>query len=79
MAFRCDVSSHDVQVVPCRFECFLSVAVRNKPSVVVKGQVALTAEAIKQSQQARMFLVDAGAHKFDYCDVMPRWARARNP
>ena len=45
--------------------------VRNKRGVIIKRHIAFPTEAIKDSQQTGVFLIDAGPHKIDG-DVMPR-------
>ena len=45
---------------------------RDKSGVIIKGRVALPAEAIKDDQQARMFLVDARPYEIDDGDVVAR-------
>jgi hypothetical protein len=53
--------------------------VRNKPGIVIKGHITLPAEAIKDSQQSGMFLVDTRPHKIDDGDVVPRLASRTEP
>ncbi len=67
-----DISSDHIQVVAGGFESLFGIMVRNKPSVVIEGQIALPAETIKDNQQTGMFLVDARPHKIDDGDVVPR-------
>jgi hypothetical protein len=67
----CDIRSDHIQVVAGGFESLFGIALRNKPSVVIEGQIALPAETIKNSQQTGMFLVDARLHKIDDGDVVP--------
>jgi len=50
----------------------LSIMVRNKSGVIIKGCIALPAETIKDDQQPSMFLVDARTHEVDNSDVVPR-------
>ncbi len=45
---------------------------RNKPGVIIKSQVPLPAETIKDNQQTGVFLADAGPHKIDDGDVVSR-------
>jgi hypothetical protein len=54
------------------FESLLGIMVRNKTGVIVKGCIALPAEAIKDDQQTSMFLVDARPHEIDDGDVVAR-------
>src|SRR5208337_177537 len=68
----CDISADHVQVVAGGFECLLGIMVRNKPGVIIKRHIAFPTEAIKDSQQTGVFLVDAGPHKIDDGDVVPR-------
>ena len=45
-----DVNSDHIQVVAGGFESFLSIMVRNKSGVIVKGHIAFPAQTIKDSQ-----------------------------
>ena len=75
----CDIRSDHIQVVAGGFESLFGIVLRNKPRVVIEGQIALPAETIKDSQQTGMFLVDTRLHKIDDGDVVPGWLLARNP
>lgn len=70
----CNISSDHVQVFAGGFESLLGVTVRNKSGVIVKSCIALPTETIKDDQQTGMFLIDAGPHKIDDGDVVPRLA-----
>ena len=67
-----DISSDHIQVVAGGFESLLGFMVRNKSAIIIKGHIALPAEAIKDDQQPSMFLVDARPHEIDDGDVVPR-------
>jgi hypothetical protein len=69
-----NIGSDHSQVVARGFERLLGIMVRNKPGVIIKGHIALSAETIKDSQQTGMFLVDTRPHKIDDGDVVPRLA-----
>jgi hypothetical protein len=69
-----NIGSDHSQVVARGFEGLLGIMVRNKPGVIIKGLIALSAETIKDSQQTGMFLVDTRPHKIDDGDVVPRLA-----
>ena len=67
-----DISSDDVQVVAGGFESLFGIVLRNKPSVVIEGQIALPAKTIKHRQQTSMFFLDVRPDKIDDCDMVPR-------
>src|SRR5271169_1768406 len=68
----CDINSDHIQVVAGGFESLLSIMVRNKSGVIIKGCIALPAEPIKDDQEPSMFLVDARPHEIDDGDVVAR-------
>jgi hypothetical protein len=74
MLSGCDIGSDHVQVLPRGFERLLGIMARNKPGVVIKGQVALPAETIKDDQQTCVFLPHARPHKIDDGDMVTRLA-----
>lgn len=69
-----DISSDDLQVVAGGLERLLGFMVRNKSRVIIKGCIALPAQAVKDHQQPSMFFVDARTHEIDDGDVMARLA-----
>ena len=68
----CDINSDNIQVVAGGFKSLLSIMVRHKSGVIIKGCIAFPAKTIKDGQQPSMFLVDARPHEFDDGDVVPR-------
>src|SRR5215831_17755218 len=71
---RHEIGSDHAQVVSCCFQSLFGIAVRDKPGVVVKRQIALTPEAVEHGQKTRMFLVQARPYELDDGDVVPRLA-----
>jgi hypothetical protein len=64
------VSANHFQVPLCGFEGLLCIVVRNESSVVIKSQISLPSQTIKDHQQSGMLLVDASSNKIDNCDMV---------
>jgi len=52
-----DIGSDHIQVIAGGYERLLGFVVRNKSGVIIKGHIAFPAQAVKDDQQAGMFLV----------------------
>jgi hypothetical protein len=70
-SFR-NVSADHAYEVASGFEGLFGVVARNESGVVLEGHVSFSPEAVEDSQQASVFLVNAAPDELADRDMMPR-------